>query len=229
MCSTEDATAGDHPIMPPRVGCVKSSSPPPTRRTVVEASLAERVGREFVARRQGDGRRSDADRDRRGVTLVDMAQPTPRPAAIVAVTSEDDRHAAVIKRAAAVADSAGSTVILWDRDAASPLESPLPTDWSGDGEQEQFGDRLDPDDLITAGREPLARQVGELRKAGIDAWAWLPSSAGAEDLAAYAADQRADLILVSADDGDLAADLRDVVEREKPGSAGGLRVETVPA
>ena len=48
MCSTEDATAGDHPIMPPRLGCVKSSSRPPTRRTVVEASVAERVRRDLL-------------------------------------------------------------------------------------------------------------------------------------------------------------------------------------
>ena len=108
-----------------------------------------------------------------------MVERTPRPAAIVAVTGEDDSHSAAIERAASVARTAGATVILWDRDAASPLESPLPTDWSGDGEQDQFGDRLDPDDLVAAGREPLARQVGQLREAGVDAWAWLPSRADA--------------------------------------------------
>jgi hypothetical protein len=157
-----------------------------------------------------------------------MVQPTPRPAAIVVVTSEDDRHAAVIRRAAAVAGTAGSTVILWDRDSASPFESPLPTDWSGDGEQEQFGDRLDPNDLIAAGREPLARRVRELRAAGLDAWAWLPSSAEARDLARYAGDQHADLIFVSAEDDDLAADLREIAEHDESSAARRLRVETVP-
>jgi len=157
-----------------------------------------------------------------------MVEPTPRPAAIVAVTSEDDNDSAVIERAASVARTAGSTVILWDRDAASPLESPLPTDWSGDGEQEQFGDRLDPDDLAAAGREPLARQIRKLRAAGVDAWAWLPSRADAEDLVAYVADQRADLIFVSADDADLAHDLRTLVEREEFAGGRRPRIETVP-
>jgi hypothetical protein len=157
-----------------------------------------------------------------------MTAPTPHPAAIVAVTGDDATRGSVLKRAAAVARDAGSTVILWDRDAAgSPLESPLPTDWSGDGEQEQFGDRLGPNDLVAAGREPLARQVGELRSAGLDAWAWLPDTADAEHLAAYAADQNADLVLVSADDKDLLADLRDLGRRDDA-SAGRLRVEAVP-
>lgn len=161
-----------------------------------------------------------------------MDQPTPRPAAIVAVTSHDDRHAAVVKRASAVARNAGSTVILWDRDAAvSPLESPMPTDWSGDGEQQQFGNRLGPNDLVAAGREPLARQVDQLRQDGVDAWGWLPSRTQAEDLARYAADQHADLVLVSADDADLIADLRDLDERNERDQARGsrrVRVEAVP-
>jgi hypothetical protein len=159
-----------------------------------------------------------------------MDQPTPRPAAIVAVTSDDGRHAAVVKRASAVARDAGSTVVLWDRDAAvSPLESPMPTEWSGDGEQQQFGDRLGPDDLVAAGREPIARQVGQLREDGIDAWGWLPGRAGAEDLARYAADLQADLVLVSSDDADLIADLRDLEGRDRPDPGRRVRVETVPA
>lgn len=140
--------------------------------------------------------------------------PSPRHATIVAVASQDDSHAAVVRRASAVAHDAGSTVILWARDAEmSPLESPLPTDWSGDGEKEQFGDRLGPNDLVAAGREPLARQVGDLRSAGIDAWAWLPKSADAASLAAYAADQEASLVLVGADDEDLLEDLRAAADR----------------
>ncbi len=159
-----------------------------------------------------------------------MDQPRPRPAAIVAVTTDDDRHAAVVNRAAAVARDAGSTVILWDRDAAvSPLESPLPTDWSGDGEQQQFGDRLGPNDLMAAGREPIARQVGQLRQDGIDAWGWLPSRTDAEDLARYAADQHADLVLVSSDDADLIGDLRDLDQRGPTNALRRVRVETVPA
>jgi len=160
-----------------------------------------------------------------------MEHPLPRHATIVAVTTEDDTHAPVRKPAAELARHVGSTVILWASDAAvGPFESPLPTNWSGDGETEQFGDRLGPNDLMAAGREPLARQVGELRNAGIDAWGWLPESADAEHLAAYAADQEAELVLVSAADDDLFADLHDVDARDAEGrSPRRAKVEAVPA
>lgn len=159
-----------------------------------------------------------------------MPTPTPRPASIVAVTGHDDRRASVLKRAAAVARTAGSAVILWDVDAVtSPLESPLPTDWSGDGEQEQFGDRLGPNDLVAAGQEPLARQVDALRRDGIDAWGWLPSDADADQLARYAADHNAELLLVSSVDADLIADLRDLGRRSQSEGPHHVRVETVPA
>ena len=162
-----------------------------------------------------------------------MDTPAPRYSTIVAVTTtEDDSHAAVRRRAATIAGSAGSTVILWAADAkTSPLEAPLPTEWSGDGEEEQFGDRLGPNDLEAAGREPLARQVSELRERGIDAWGWLPDPADAEHLAEYAAKQGASLVLVSTDDSDLIEDLRDVAKHDGDGAAGGrhLSVEAVPA
>ena len=158
-----------------------------------------------------------------------MTTPTPRPTAIVAVTTEDGSHLGVVRRAAALAHDFGSIVILWDRDAAtSPLESPLPTEWSGDGEEEQFGDRLNPNDLVAAGHESLARDVGQLRREGVDAWGWLPDTADAEHLAEYAADQSAELVLLSTDDGDLLADLEDLARHDEPTAHRRLRVESVP-
>jgi hypothetical protein len=162
-----------------------------------------------------------------------MEQPSARHATIVAVTAEDDAHDPVRKRAAEVARHAGSTVILWAADASGGvLESPLPTNWSADGETEQFGDRLGPNDLIAAGHEGLARQVGALRQDGIDAWGWLPENADAGHLASYATDQGASLLLLSNADHDLIADLRDADERGGDGHGGGLRglrIEAVPA
>jgi hypothetical protein len=157
-----------------------------------------------------------------------MERPTLRPSAIVAVTGEKSTREPVLKRAASVARTAGSTIILWDRDAAgSMLESPLPTGWSGDGEEEQFGDRLAPADLVAAGREPLARQVDQLRSEGLDAWGWLPDKADAEHLRSYAVEHHAELVLVSSADRDLLADLRDLDHREES-RQGRLRVESVP-
>jgi hypothetical protein len=123
-------------------------------------------------------------------------------------------------------------VILWAADASpSPLESPLPTAWSADGGAEELGDRLGPNDLIAAGHEALAEQVGQLRRDGVDAWAWLPDPADAEHLATYATEQGASLVLLSNDDHDLMADLRDADERGGDGRGGGLRgirIEAVP-
>ena len=51
----------------------------------------------------------------------------------IAVTTEDGSHRHVLDRAAERAREGGGTVILYDLDAElSPLESPLPTAWSGD-------------------------------------------------------------------------------------------------
>jgi hypothetical protein len=118
---------------------------------------------------------------------------------IVAVTGEDDRYARVRSRASAMAAGNPSTVILYDLDAAGVFSSPVPTRWSGEGEQELTPERMGPEELEAQGRKPLADQVRDLRSVGVDAWAWLPTSKGAEDLTAYAERQGADVILVPPD------------------------------
>lgn len=131
--------------------------------------------------------------------------PAAMPRTIVAVTAEDDRYDAVRARATAIAQDDGSTVILYDLDAAGIFASPVPTGWSGEGERdltdEEAGprDRLGPDELETAGRAQIAEQVRAMRAIGVDAWAWLPTSSDARDLAAYAERQRASLVLVPPD------------------------------
>jgi hypothetical protein len=135
----------------------------------------------------------------------DLMPPASRPPIIIAVTGEDDRYGAVRSRAAALAEDGEGTVILYDIDAGGLFASPVPTAWSGDGEAELAadeaapGDRLDPDALETAGRNPVADQVRALRAAGVDAWGWLPTSKDAADLAAYAQRQGATVVLVPPD------------------------------
>ena len=103
---------------------------------------------------------------------------------IVAVTGEDDRYGAVRSRATALAAGGQGTVILYDLDAGGMFASPVPTEWSGEGERElterEAGprDRLDPDELDTAGRSPIADQVRQLRSMGVDAWAMAPDDQG---------------------------------------------------
>lgn len=159
-----------------------------------------------------------------------------KPTTIIAVTSDGERHRNVVERAAAVASKTGATVILFDIDAGnmSALESPLPTDWSAEGESDQFGKRLDPGDLEAAGQGPLADQVRVVRAAGVNAFGWLPDKSDARALAEYAAEQAADLVLVSASDTELIEALRagdtGDVETADPATPGPNRVhvEAVP-
>jgi len=144
---------------------------------------------------------------------------TPAPRTIIAVTTEDDRHLMVVDRAAGLAIETNATVILYDLDAhIGALESPLPTASSGDGQEEQFGDRLGPSDLEAAGRRALADQIRVIRAAGIDAFGWLPPKPDADSLVEYAARQGAELVLLSTDDAGLIDALEPV---------GRIRVEAV--
>jgi hypothetical protein len=119
-----------------------------------------------------------------------------RPRTIVAITGEEEHFRAVRDRAGEIAADEHAGVILYDLDAAEVFASPMPTEWSGEGTEKLYPERLSPDDLEAAGRPSIASQVRELRARGVDAWAWLPDSAGGEDLAEYAERQGADLILV---------------------------------
>jgi hypothetical protein len=136
-----------------------------------------------------------------------------KPATIIAVTGEDDRYAQVRRHAVERARAAGATLVLFDVDARpSLLESPLPTNWSGQGEEEQFGDRLSTQDLEAAGRRPIADQVREARAAGVEAFGWLPDSADAAALREYAVRQGAGLVVVPAGDSAFDADVGAPVE-----------------
>jgi hypothetical protein len=146
----------------------------------------------------------------------------PKPT-IVALTGHEKPRQTLLERAEALGRDTGATVILFDRDAdLGPLMSPLPTDWSADGEEEQFGNRLKPEDLEAAGQAGLAEQVMRLRAAGVQAFGWLPPKADAKSLAEYASEQGADRVLVSAEDQDFVDGLRSLSEPPN-------QVEVVPA
>jgi hypothetical protein len=159
-----------------------------------------------------------------------MASPRPT---IVAVTSDDPRHVPVLGRAAAAARQRHARLILFDLDAdLGPFESALPTAWSGDGEEQQFGNRLDAADLEAAGQPRLADRVRVLEEAGIEASGWLPSNADAGALATYAAEQGAELVILSTGDTDLIDSFRsgnaDVDDSDRQRPAGRIHVEAVP-
>lgn len=142
---------------------------------------------------------------------------------IVAVTGHDEPRQHLLDRAESLGRETAATVILFDRDAdLGPLMSALPTAWSADGEEEQFGDRLDPEDLEAVGQAALAGQVRALRTAGIRAFGWLPPKADAQSLAEYAFKQGADTVLVSAEDKDFVDGLQSMTNPPK-------FIEVVPA
>ena len=139
---------------------------------------------------------------------------------VIAVTGEDDRFAPVRKAAVDRALSEHATLILYDLDASeSPLESPLPTDWSAEGTEDEVGDRLGPDELDAAGRAAIAEQVREARAKGVDAWGWLPNQPDREELIAYAARQPGAHVMVPKGDEELS--LEDLPEAEVVAGATG--------
>jgi hypothetical protein len=136
---------------------------------------------------------------------------------VIAVTGEDDRFEPVRRAAIDRAQAEHATLILYDLDASeSPLESPLPTDWSAEGTEEEVGDRLGPEELEAAGRAAIAGQVRDARGRGVDAWGWLPNDADREQLIAYAARQPGAHVMVPR--GDDALSLEDLPEAEVVGS-----------
>ena len=121
---------------------------------------------------------------------------TTAPTCIVAVTGEDGRYDSLLRAARQTAAQAEARLILYDVDAAQMFASPLPTEWSGDGADQQFSELLSAEDLERAGRHPIAEQVRKARADGIEAFGWLPSKKGAPALAEYADKHQADLIMV---------------------------------
>jgi hypothetical protein len=125
--------------------------------------------------------------------------PPGRSACVIAMTAEDDRYEHVRQAGVRVAQAEGLPLILYDIDAASLLNEPMPSGWSAEGAGDQFGDRLTSDDLRRLGRAAIARQVDEARQEGVDAYGWLPTSHGPDPLAEYAAEQRARVIVMPAE------------------------------
>ena len=120
------------------------------------------------------------------------------PRTVIAVTTEDDRYKAAREEAMQHARDAHATLILYDLDAGrSPLESPLPTEWDSEGEEEAVGDRLGPEELDASGRSAIADQVRRARADGLDAWGWLPAADDRETLVTYATKQPRPLVTIA--------------------------------
>jgi hypothetical protein len=106
---------------------------------------------------------------------------------IVAVVNDEPVADPVVQRATELGFERGARVVLYDVGAkASPLESPLPTEFASDGPDRGAPPLMTADDLEAAGQAPLARRVRALSEAGIDAYGWLPETDKPDSLIEYA-------------------------------------------
>ena len=153
------------------------------------------------------------------------------PTCIVAYIHEPGRHDGVREAAIDAARASTARLILYDASAASRLSSPTPTWWSGDRPDAAKTELLNADDLDASGREALAEVVRGARVAGVDAYAWLPSSPGADALAEYAESQGADLLFVpeDLDHRSMMARLRGEPTSAQVAEKATLAVITIPA
>jgi hypothetical protein len=115
---------------------------------------------------------------------------------IVAVTDDEGRHPTARNLAVESARSSGARVLLYDLEAASPLASPRPTEWSSEGEPELYPDPLGVPELERLGHSQLAQQVADAAADGVEAAAWLPDRLGMNALLDYARRHRADVVLI---------------------------------
>jgi hypothetical protein len=151
-------------------------------------------------------------------------RPSTTAPAVLAVTGDDDRYRRSRDEAVRIAAGQGSRLILYDWDAATILGDPLPSIWSGEGTDEATPSELDEGALEAAGRAPLAQQVRDAQRAGVDATAWLPSKPGPDAMIEWARDHGATTIVVPEDLGEhgklerLAAghDPAETVEAQSP-------------
>jgi hypothetical protein len=123
-----------------------------------------------------------------------------QPTTIVAVVNDEPVADPVVQRATELGFERHARVVLYDVGAkASPLESPLPTEFASDGPDRGTPPLLTADDLEAAGQAALARRVRALSEAGIDAYGWLPDTDKPESLIEYARSIGASDVVTSAD------------------------------
>ncbi len=138
-------------------------------------------------------------------------------------TDETGRYDGAVAKALDRAADEGATVILYNLVApGSAFSNPRPNEWAGEGAKEEFDRPLDPVALERLGRHEFALQVKNARDRGIDAYGWLPEKFGGDELATYAAQQQADLVLIPAD-----LDQPEITDYFGANEASGLTVERV--
>ncbi len=118
---------------------------------------------------------------------------------IIAYGGEDKKYDPIYEKATDLALKRRAMLVLYDAEAGSRFSSPQPNFWSGDRDLPDDHGRLSPARLDAMGREAFADRVRAAQAVGVDAWGWLPQSKGAKELADYAAEQNASLVVAPSD------------------------------
>lgn len=121
---------------------------------------------------------------------------------IILATDDRPESAYAEMRNAAISWAAKSAarVVLYDRSAESYFVDPYPSGpWTADVDSAPGRDALlEPGDLQRMGRDYLADQVSEARRAGADAYAWLPARPGPAGMAEAVRRFGANLVILPA-------------------------------
>jgi len=129
---------------------------------------------------------------------------------IIAVVDDEEATDPVVQRATELGLERGTRVVLYDVGAtATPLESPLPTEFASDGPDRGVPPLLTAQDLDAAGQPILAGRVRALSEAGVDAYGWLPEKDDVEHLTEYARTLGATHVLASTGRAPSVGDLAD--------------------
>ncbi len=147
---------------------------------------------------------------RRAGSAGDPAPTGPR--VIVAQVGEGGTGREVREAAIALADQSHARLVLFDADSAGVLSDPMPSNWSSDGADDEFGDLLSPADLDVLGRPELRDMVAAARERGLDAHGCLAGARGVDSITAYAERIGADVVLVP--DEPAVPDALDLLEKE---------------
>ena len=148
----------------------------------------------------------------------------PKPSLIV-VTDGTDRYAGAVQAAAERACAQGVRLLAYDVAASGKFTDARPNFWAAEGEKGHYDHPLEPVDLEKLGQHGLAVQVERARRAGADAYGWLPNKSSGQALVEYAAQEHAQLILLAPE---LGSEFVEEVEAAK-GDTNDLQVEMVTA
>jgi nucleotide-binding universal stress UspA family protein len=122
---------------------------------------------------------------------------------------DDGGDERVLAAAIARAGREGGPLVVYAVGAVHAFSSVRRTWWSADGDPAYSTDLLSPVQLERLGEHGIAVAVQRARRAGVDAWGWLPRRRGVAGIGRYAVEHAAGVVVLAAGQVRLAAALRE--------------------